>query len=336
MGSPSQASNSVATMLQAQATEFDKNFVDNLKGQTPQLKCFEIRRQSEHSGVNRVLYEYSVLGPNTQQVADGTIGTPIQVPVISTSLQLGEFNDFATVSAFGQFAAIDDATMNTGTELAFRAAESINLLGQNVADAIANIDSSVLNQITSGTALDLGTFRASKQELVGRSISSVRGGKYCSVMHPFVAGDLQNGQTINNSVVDFWKYTEGGQDKFDEFGGSEQDENFELPGTGIVVYQSPYVTQTANLHASSTGYRTYIYGHQAVIAVFGMVPGDTNVESSNYRTIKVNLVRNLEPTSYDPTATIGNLASYRFHVGFTTPPDNIGRARLIDSCSALS
>jgi hypothetical protein len=136
--------------------------------------------------------------------------------------------------------------------------------------------------------------------------------------------------------VDFWKYTEGGQDLFNDMAGSEQDEAIELPGTGIVFYQSPFVTQTPNLHSSSTGYRTYIYGHEAVIATFAAVPGDTNVESADYRTIKVKLVRNLEESAFDPTATIGNLASYRFHVGFSLVPDTTMRLRLIDSVSAYS
>ncbi len=56
MPSPSQASNTVSTLVQAQITEFDKNFVDNLKGNTPHIRCMEIREQAEHSGINRALF----------------------------------------------------------------------------------------------------------------------------------------------------------------------------------------------------------------------------------------------------------------------------------------
>jgi hypothetical protein len=336
MSSPSQASNSVANMVQAQITEFDKNFIDNLKGNTPQIRCFDIRKQSEHGGINRQFFMYNTLASNTQQVADGNVGSPITLSVNSNSVQLGEYNDFATISAWGQYAALDDATLNTGKELAYRAAQSINLLGQNVADVANSVDSTVLNQISSGVALDLGTIRGAKQSLVYRSVQNVRGGKFCGVISPLVLGDLWNGTTVNNAAVDFWKYTEGGQDLFNDMAGSEQDEAIELPGTGIVFYQSPFVTQTANLHSSSTGYRSYIYGHQSVICTFAAVPGDTNVESADYRTIKVKLVRNLEESAFDPTGTIGNLASYRFHVGFSLPPDTTMRLRLIDSVSAYS
>lgn len=336
MSSPSQASNSVATMVQANITEFDKNFVDNLKGNTPQLRCFEIREQSAHAGINRALFMYQTLGADTQQVADGTVGSPLQLTVNTNTVQLGEYNDFATVSAWGQYAALDDATLNTGKELAYRAAQSINLLGQNVADTANAIDSTVLNQITSGAALDLGTVRGAKQSLVFRSVQPVRGGKNCGVIVPLVLGDLWNGQTVNNSAVDFWKFTEGGQDKFDDMAGSEQDQNVELPGTGIVFYQSPFNTQQANLNGHGIAYRTYIYGHQGVIATFARVPGDTDVRSSDYRAIKPVLVRDLVPSAFDPTGTIGNLAGYRFHVGFSLPPDTTMRIREIDSCSAFS
>lgn len=323
-------------MVQANITEFDKNFVDNLKGNTPTLRCLEIREQSEHSGINRELFMYQTLGADVQQKADGTISSPIPLAINTQTAQLGEFGDFSTVSAFGQYAALDDATLSTSKELAYAAAQTIDLLAQNVADTLNTLDSTVLNQITSGAALDIGTFRGAKQSLVYRKVQAVRGGKMCGVICPLVLGDLWNGTTVNDAVIDFWKYTEAGQDKFDDMAGSEQDMVIELPGTGIALYQSSFVHQTPNLHSSSTGFRTYIYGHQAVIAIFARVPGDTNVDSADYRSIKVNVTRNLQPTSYDPLATIGNIAGYRFHVGFTTPPDVTMRARQIDSVSAYS
>lgn len=323
-------------MAQANITQFDKSFIDNLKGNTPTLRCLEIREQEEHAGINRALYMYQTLGSDTQQKPDGTISSPIPVAVNTIQAQVGEFGDFSTVSAFGQYSALDDATLSTSKELAYAAAQTIDLLAQNVADTLNTIDTSVLNQITTGTALDLGTLRGAKQSLVYRKVQAVRGGKMCGTICPLVLGDLWNGTTINNAAVDFWKYTEGGQDKFNDMAGSEQDEVIELPGTSLVLYQSSFVHQTPNLHSSSTGFRTYIYGHQGVIAIFARVPGDTNVDSADYRSIKVNVTRNLQPTSFDPLATIGNIAGYRFHVAFSTPPDTTMRARQIDSVSAYS
>ena len=345
--SSSQASNSVANMVQAQITEFDKNFVDNLKGNTPHLRCMEIREQSEHAGINRALFMYQLAVPVgstnppgqgyiPQQVADGTLQNPVSLTVNQQNSQLGEYGDFATVSAFGQFAALDDATLNTGKELSFRAALGINDLGQSTTDTLNSTDSTVLDQIVSGNALDLGTLRMGKQELEFRSCQPVRGGKACGVICPLVLGDLWNGQTLNNSAVDFWKYTEGGQDKFDDLAGSQQDVAVELPGTNIVFYQSPYVTQQANLNTKGIAYRTYIYMKQAVIAIFAHVPGDTDVESGDHRSIKVNLIRDLKGSAFDPNATIGNIAGYRYHVTFSLPPDTTMRGRQFDSCSAGS
>lgn len=118
--------------------------------------------------------------------------------------------------------------------------------------------------------------------------------------------------------------------------GSEQDTPIELPGTQIVFYQSPFVTQQSNLNGHGVAYRTYTYMHQGVIAIFARVPGDTDVESSDYRSIKVELNRNLKSSAFDPLATIGNIAGYRYHVAFSLPPDTTMRARQIDSVSAYS
>ena len=347
MPSPSQASNTVSTLVQAQITEFDKNFVDNLKGNTPHIRCMEIREQAEHSGINRALFMYQVAVPagstnppgqgyTPQQIADGTLSSPLQLTVNQQNSQLGEYGDFATISAFAQFAALDDATLNTGKELSFRAALGLNDLAQATTDTLNSTDSTVLNQLTSGAAADLATIRGQKQSLVFRSCQPVRGGKACGVICPLVLGDLWAGTTVNNAAVDFWKYTEGGQDKFDDMAGSEQDTPIELPGTGIVFYQSPYVTQQANLNGHGIAYRTYIYMHQAVIAIFARVPGDTNMDDDNWRAIKVNLTRNLPSSAFDPLATIGNIAGYRYHVTFSLPPDTTMRARQLDSVSAYS
>lgn len=345
--SPNQASNSVANMVQAQITEFDKSFVDNLKGKTPHLRCLEIREQSEHAGINRALFMYQLPVPSgstnppgqgyvPQQVADGTIQSPISLTVNQQNSQLGEYGDFATVSAFGQYAALDDATLNTGKELAFRAGLGVNDLAQTTADTLNSTDSTVLNQLTSGAALDLGTLRGAKQSLEFRSCEPVRGGKACGVICPLVLGDLWNGTTVNNSAVDFWKYTDDGQSRFDDMAGSQQDTAVELPGTNIVFYQSPYVTQQSNLNGHGIAYRTYVYMRQALIAIFARIPGDTSVDDGDWRAIKVQLTRNLPSSAFDPLATIGNIAGYRYHVAFSLPPDTTMRARQIDSCSAFS
>ena len=101
----------------------------------------------------------------------------MQLTVNQQNSQLGEYGDFATISAFAQFAALDDATLNTGKELSFRAGLGLNDLGQAVTDTLNTTDSTVLNQITSGAALDLATVRGAKQSLVFRSCQPVRGGR---------------------------------------------------------------------------------------------------------------------------------------------------------------
>lgn len=330
-----QAANSVGSLTQAQVTDYDRKFIKNLKGKTPFVNCTDKRWQSAHSGNTRSLFMYVPLAGDAQQQVDGVLESPISVTVNSNSLTLGEFGDYTTFSAFALTAALDDPMVSTSKEMSYRAAQSLNTLVRNTADNLFTIDASVRLQITSGAALDLGTVRAQKQSLVGRAVQSVKNGMFCGVIHPFILGDLWNGTTINNSAVDFWKYTPEGQEKYNALAGADQDKAIELPGTGIEFYQSQFVKQTPNLFASSTGLRTYIFGEEAIVSVFLKVPGDTDISNGEWRTINA-YTQAFSPSAFDPEGTIGGGVSYRFHYAASAPPDTTMRARTIDSVSAVS
>lgn len=330
------AVNTVASLIQAQATEFDKLFVKNLKGNTPAINCTQKRYQSQHAGINRQIYMYQTLGANLTQATDGVVGSPIALNVETTSCTLGEWNDFTNFSAFSLAASLDEPVESANKELAYRAAQTLNTLAITVANEAVTIDTSVTKTVSSGAVLAVGDVRALKQELVGRSVQDMPGGKFRGLIHPFVLGDLWNGSAVNASVVDFWKYTGEGQRKYDELAGGNQDIPVELPGTGVVFWQTPFVTQVPDLSSSSTGLCTYVFGDEGEISVFLKVPGDTNIEEGDWRTIETNMVRDAAPSAYDAVATIGGWVSYRFHVGFMLPPDTTQRIRISQNLSAIS
>ena len=335
MGSIFNAANTVGSLSQANIIDYDRKFVKNLKGRTPFVNCTDIRYQAQHSGINHALFMYQPLGGNTVQQQDGVVGSPISITVDTNSLTLGEFGDFTTFSAFALAAALDSPMASSAKEMAYRAAQSLNTLVRNVADSLNSIDGTVDDNITSGAALQMSDVVSNQQSLVGRGVQPFKAGRFCGAIHPFVWGDLRNGTTVNNSVVDILKYTEEGHRKLDELSAADQDHAIELPGTGIEFYQSPFVTQVPNLHSTSTGLSTYIFGEEAIVSVFLKVPGDTNVENGDWRRINC-YTSAFNPTAFDPEGTIGGAVSYRFHYAATPPPDTVMRARVIASVSAVS
>jgi hypothetical protein len=166
-------------------------------------------------------------------------------------------------------------------------------------------------------------------------------GKFAGAISSNVVNDLMNGTTVNNAAVDFWKYTESGSKEYmKQAGGTSQDVAIELPGTGIVFYQTPFVTKTSNYESTGDyAYRTYIGGDYALIGIWMQVPGDTDLGDGDWRDIETKVVKNAESSSYDPVATIGAWCSYRFHQTVILPPaptsSNSQRLRWIDSVPAI-
>jgi hypothetical protein len=176
-----------------------------------------------------------------------------------------------------------------------------------------------------------------KQQLVSKNVLPNRAGKFAGVVSPNVLGDIFNATTVNNSIVDLWKL--GNIEKFDKIAGSDQKMDIELPGTNIVLRQTPFVTTTANYSGSGKiAYRTYVMGQYALIGVWLPVPGDTQMDDGDWRTIDCKVVENAPASAFDPVGTIGGWCSYKFHQTVTLPPArgaNTQRMRFIDSVPAI-
>src|SRR5271156_6718194 len=307
MSGPSPSAQSVGNVLTAQTILFDKELIPNLKGETDAFVTVAERRvQPLNMGINRTFFQYNTLGADTAQSADGTVGSPELISQISAPAQVGEWNNYSNFSSFVVASAIDDLVPNSAVELGYQAGQSISELYSAVADSASGVDANV-NQsglLASPYTLDLGTYRELKQQMVAHNILPCKNGKFLGVVSPNVLGDIYNATTVNNSIVDFWKY--GMQDKFDKMAGSDQKAEIELPGTNIVIRQTPFVTTTSNYKTSgSTAYRSYVFGNYAMIGVWLEVPGDTDLAEGDWRTIDCRVVTDAPPSSFDPTATIG-------------------------------
>ena len=343
--SPIPSGANTLNVLTAQTILYDDELIPNLKGETDAFTSMAVRRnQGKGVGINRTLFMYNELGADIESIVDGVVGSPEFVSQVSLPLQVAEWGNFANFSAMSVYAAIDDLVGNTGVELGYQAGQTISDLYSETLDNGVALDSAV--NVTSGTQgttpLDLNTFRSMKQSLVSIGVNYCKNGKYNSAISPNVVGDLQNGTTVNNAVVDFWKFTREGQEKFEKFGSASQREVLDLPGTGIRLYQTPFVKQTANFQSTGKiAFRTYLGGEYALIGVWLDVPGDIDLGDGDWRGIECGVVTDAPSSVIDPTATIGAWCYYRFHQTVSLVPvpsgitSNTQRYRVIDTVPAL-
>jgi len=310
-GGPSPSAMNVGNILTAQAILFDKELIPNLKGETDAFVAVAERRvQPLHMGINRTFFQYNTLTADTTQRADGVIGAPEMITQLSSPAQIGEWNNYANFSSFVIASAIDELVGNSAVELGYQAGQSISELYSAVADSASTVDGNVSQSalLSAPYTIDLGTIRTLKQQLVSHNVLPCKKGKFMGVASPNVMGDIFNGTQVNNSIVDLWKL--GNIDKFDKMAGADQTQDIELPGTNIVFRQTPFVTTTANYQSTGkVGYRTYVFGNYALIGVWLEVPGDTDMQEGDWRTIDCKVVDNAPASSFDPTATIGGWAS---------------------------
>lgn len=342
MAGPNPSVANVGNVLTSQAILFDKELIPNLKGETNAfMEMFMKRVQPLGAGINRTFFQYQELGADTTQVADGSVGSPEFVGQLSIPATVGEYNNYTNFSAMVVASAIDDLVGNSAIELGYQAGQTISELYSATLDSASTVDSNV-NQsslLSTPYTLDLATIRTMKQQLVSIGVLP-NGAAYDGAISPNVLGDLWNGTTVNNSAVDFWKFTSEGQGKYDKMAGADQKMVIELPGTNVRFRQTPFVTKTSNYQSGGLiAYRTYIGGAYAAIGVWLEVPGDTSLGSGDWRTIDCKVVNQAPMSAFDPVATIGAWCSYRFHQTTTLPPaqfsSNTQRLRYIDSVPAI-
>lgn len=333
------ASNQTSNLPQSRIIFYDKRFIENLKAQTPFLRCAERRELPMNSGNQLELFMYNTFGANTVQAAEGTVGTGITATVGTTTATIGEYADYANFSSLSLATSLDNAVENVGRELSYRLGQTLSAIVRAVVDGSNSIDSSVATALAGGTSLALANIRTAVQSLAGRAVMPFNEAEnlFAGVIHPFAVGDILN-DSSNNSTIDVLKRTVPGQQKMDDLVSTDLKETLEFPASGVSFFQSNLVTLTSTYKGSSgvVAYRTYIMGKDGVIGVRLGGRGDNAINDGNWRNIDVSTVTAPQNSVADPSGLIGGWTSYRVHFTATLPPDTTMRLRYIDATSAVS
>jgi len=326
---------------QSQATYFDRDFIDNLKALTPYYRCVERRELPPQSGAQHRLYMYQAgfgIAFNTAQSSEGTVGSGLAPAVNTDSAVIGQYSEYVNVSDYALELTIDPCLENLEKEMCYRLAGTISSLIKTVADNASTIDSSVSQPQSGSNVLVRTVLTALGQELRHRSVLPFTDNEFVGVVDPLAIGDVMN-DSANNSLFDIYKHTKEGLDRFLDIPGSDGEDAVVpvLRFGGLRFYESPLVTQTANFNSTGkTGYRTYLFGHQAIIGISLGVKENSQLGEGDWHNMKIWLMKPEAPTTADPSRVIGGWTSYNVKMVFTLPPDTTGRLRYTDAVSGLS
>lgn len=340
----SPAGNQLANLPQSTVKFYDKKFRENLKAQTPFVRCAERLDLPMKSGNQYEMFMYVPLAANTTPTTEGTVGSSLSVSVLNTTATIGEYADYANFSSLSLATAIDSTVENVAKEMSYRLGESLSALVRATADGASSIDASVLVQLaasstSSFTALSLSQIRNSVQSMAGRSIRPFDDGtkSFAGVIHPFALGDVI-ADNSNDAPIDILKHTPVGLARMEELVSVDLTEVIQLPSTGVDFFQTNLVTRTSNYQGVTglSALRTYLFGRDGIFAINLGAQGDTSFGDGDWRNIKTNIVQNAEPTVADPEGLIPGWTSYRVHFTTSLGPDTTIRQRQIDAASAIS
>jgi hypothetical protein len=334
----SPASNLTTNLPQSVVTTYDKVFVENLKAETPWVRCTSRRAIDENAGNRLVLYMYQNLpAPPLTQAPEGTIQTGLTVAVVQNTSIMMNFADYANISTYALQTAIDPTLEALGVQMAYRMAQVINTLLQNTADGASVIDPLVAVGSKVGDAtVTSDDIIIAAQSLAGVNALPFEGGRFTGVIHPHIVGDILLDKT-NNSLVDVVKRTAEGNQRLTELPAPDGDSVTLIDWGGVSFHQSTLVKQTPDYSGTElTALRTYIIGRDGLIGVSFGARENTQIGDGNWRNLQVWVRRITEPSGYDPSKMIGGFASYNCMYTATLPPDPVQRIRYIDAVSAIA
>ena len=338
----SPASNVQSNLPQSTVKFYDKNFIQNLKANTPFVRCSERRELPLNAGNQLELFMYSPFGANTNQTAEGTVGSGIQATVLTTTATIGEYADYANFSSLTLATALDQVVENVGREMAYRLGQSLSALVRATVDGANAVDASVATALaatsaTSFTTLTLNTIRSQVQSMAGRAIMPFNPEAFAGIIHPFALGDVL-ADTGNNAPLDMLKHTPMGLQAMDELPSVNLEDVVELPSSGVHFFQTNLVTLTSNYKSVSglTAIRTYLFGKDGVFAINLGARGDNAYGQGDWRNIKCNIVQNAPISVGDPSGLIPGWTSYRVHFTTSLGPDTTMRLRYVDAASGIS
>lgn len=151
------------------AIYYERQAIPNLKAQTPFMAMTKQKPLPLRSGNQIQFFTYALLAGNTNQAAEGTVGSPIAESSTKILATIGQYADFINSSDLAMDVAIDDPSLlqNLSTELNYRLALTLNTLVQLTADTANTTDSSVNVTLANGTYLTANNIRTVTQQLAG-------------------------------------------------------------------------------------------------------------------------------------------------------------------------
>lgn len=309
------------------AIYYERQAIPNLKAQTPFLSMTKQKPLPMKSGNQIQFFTYALLGSNTNQSAEGTVGSPISESSTKIVATIGQYADFINSSDLAMDVAIDDPSLlqNLATELNYRLALTLNTLTQLTSDAAVGVDASVNILLANGSYLTANNIRTAVQQLAGVNARPLsKDGYYGGIIHPFVVHDVFNDISFNG-LTDILKR---GSDANKLFGPISNDEAIEFAG----VRFKQTTTAPSSTISSNTYYNTYLYADDALFSVF-LGKNPENGEK-NY-----HLMVQEAPQSgsvSDPARQIGGWVSYNVKFTNTLRPGSTMVMRRLQSETSSS
>lgn len=309
------------------AIYYERQAIPNLKAQTPFMSMTKQKPLPIRSGNQIQFFTYSLLAGNTNQAAEGTVGSPISESSTKIVATIGQYADFINSSDLAMDVAIDDPSLlqNLATELNYRLALTLNSLVQLTSDAAVGVDASVNIQLANGSYLTANNLRTAAQQLAGVNARPLtKDGYMGGIIHPFVVHDVYN-DTSFNGLTDIIKRGDMAEKLMAPLANEDV-----VTFAGIKFKQT--TTAPSSTISSNTYYNTYIYADDALFSVF--LGKNPESGEKNYRLLIQEAPS--QGSVSDPARQIGGWVSYNVKYTNTLRPGSTMVIRRIQSETSSS
>jgi len=310
------------------AIYYERGAIPNLKAQTPFMSMTKQKPLPLRSGNQIQFFTYALLAANTNQAAEGTVGSPISESSTKIVATIGQYADFINSSDLAMDVAIDDPSLlqNLSTELNYRLALTLNSLVQLTADASVAVDASVNILLANGSYLTASNIRTATQQLAGVNARPLtKDGYWGGIIHPFVVHDVLN-DTSANGLTDILKRNESTVDKL--MAPLANEEVIQFAGTRF----KQTTTAPSSTIANNTYYNTYIFADDALFSVF--LGKNPESGEKNYRLLIQEAPA--QGSVADPARQIGGWVSYNVKYTNTLRPGTTQVIRRLQSETSSS
>jgi len=317
------------------STFYNKNFLENLKARLVMMRMTTRLPMPAKSGQIYRNFMWPVFPANTNQQAEGTVGSGITTTANFQDYVLGQWAEYLNLSDKALVTSISDDMIALRREMAYRLGLSIDDLIMVIFDYLRTLDSKTANQdATAGSPnFSKAQLEQAPFSLRGQNVQEMENGWFVGKVHPFFMGDAVALDTTNNSIVDIWKHTTDGQMRLSELPDPEGGDGVRFAELfGARWMMSTNCTQTPNWQSTGkTAIRTYCAGRDAVITIKLSRENRTDVDDGQYQNMKLWMGEYSMGNQADPPGVIGAGTSYNAILAFGPPPDTTSRARCWDA-----